>query len=400
MQVTRFPSRAEGVSDRVSDFMAHLRMNGFAIGVQETEKALLALSSCGAAEAENVRLAFKAVCTGSADTFHRFDELFDAFWRNGGRVRQQAAPRPVPHEKQSSSPHVHSVFRAWQDRDADTEAGSLHAPDDGGSDDDAAGGGTGRLVASRQRPIEQTDLRKFTSTEEFKRAEEVAEKLGKALRHRRSRRLRQARHGGRLNLRKMIRRSLAYGGEPIEVFRKKAPRRRSELVAILDASGSMTVYARVFLAFLRGLVSTDSRTEAYLFHTRLVRVSDALRDKDTLRAVNRLSLLANGFGGGTQIGASLAQFNRSYASNSVTGRTVVVILSDGYDTDPPDLIAGELTRLRKRGCKIVWLNPLKGWRGYEPVAASMAAALPLVDVFASASTLGDLAGLEAQLARL
>ena len=125
-----------------------------------------------------------------------------------------------------------------------------------------------------------------------------------------------------------------------------------------------------------------------------------MRDKDSLRALNRLSLLANGFGGGTQIGSSLAHFNKSFAAQSVNGRSIVLIISDGYDTDPPALIQAELIKLRKRGCRLIWVNPLKGWRGYEAVAGAMTAALPHVDLFASASTLGDLADLEPHLARL
>ena len=90
--------------------------------------------------------------------------------------------------------------------------------------------------------------------------------------------------------------------------------------------------------------------------------------------LTRLSLLAQGFGGGTRIGGNLAIFNRNYAKRLVSGRSVVIILSDGYDTDPPELIGDELARLKQRGCRIIWLNPLKGWKDYEPVARGMAAA--------------------------
>lgn len=131
-----------------------------------------------------------------------------------------------------------------------------------------------------------------------------------------------------------------------------------------------------------------------------MRVADALRDKDRLRALARLSLLADGFGGGSRIGASLDQFSRTYARRFVDGRTVLLILSDGYDTDPPQHLAAALARLRKRGCKIIWLNPLKGWADYAPVAQGMAAALPYLDLFYPANRLADLAALEQELARL
>jgi uncharacterized protein with von Willebrand factor type A (vWA) domain len=195
-------------------------------------------------------------------------------------------------------------------------------------------------------------------------------------------------------MRKILRRSVNRGGEPIDLFYKTRPDRPARIVALLDVSGSMTVYARVFLAFLKGLVSADQATDAYLFHTQLVRISDALRDSDTMRAVNRLSIMAQGFGGGTRIGANLKLFNAQYAAQSVNGRSVVIILSDGYDTDPPEMVADALARLKRRGARIVWLNPLKGWEGYEPVARGMAAALPYLDHFAAANTLDDLAALE------
>ena len=125
-----------------------------------------------------------------------------------------------------------------------------------------------------------------------------------------------------------------------------------------------------------------------------------LRDEDPLRALNRITLLADGFGGGSKIGESLDHFARGYARRFVDGRSVVVILSDGYDSAAPDIIASALSRLKRRNCRIVWLNPLKGWAGYEPAARGMAAALPHLDHFAAANTLADLAALEKELVRL
>lgn len=144
----------------------------------------------------------------------------------------------------------------------------------------------------------------------------------------------------------------------------------------------------------------DAASDAYLFHTRLVRIADALRDPDPMRALNRTTLLADGIGGGSQIGAALGHFASSYARRFVDGRSVVIILSDGYDSGAPDMLDDALSRLKKRGCRIVWLNPLKGWQGYEPVARGMAAALPHLDMFAAANRLEDLAALEQRLARL
>ena len=174
-----------------------------------------------------------------------------------------------------------------------------------------------------------------------------------------------------------------------------------KIVALCDVSGSMTLYARPFLAFLAGLMRADDAADAYLFHTRLVRITEALRDDDPFRALNRITLLADGFGGGSPdrcragpVRAHLCPALRERADRGDDPvrrvRQCPVVRS----------LAQALTRLRKRGCRILWLNPLKGWRDYEPVAACMAAALPHLDLFAPAATLQDLAALERELVRL
>ena len=162
----------------------------------------------------------------------------------------------------------------------------------------------------------------------------------------------------------------------------------------------MTVYARVFLAFRKGLCNSDTRTDAYLFHTRLMRVTDAMRDHDTLRAAGRLSLMAEGFGGGTDIAGSLETFLNSYGAKALNGRTVVIILSDGYCTSDATVLGDQLARLKKRSRRVVWLNPLKGWQDYAPVAAAIRAAEPHLDAHLPANTLQALAALEQEFAKL
>lgn len=393
MRATRFPARAAGVADRMAGFMAHLRMNGLPAGLPEAETALRALERIAPTDAGEVRLALKAICAGNADRRARFDELFDAYWLDAGRVRQRAAQA---RDRGRSAPRQTSNLTTAAAADGRGAAETPENPGDGEADMS----GEGRLVASRLANLRRTDLRALTTPEEIAAAEAVAFRLARAMRDRRSRRRRAARRGAQLDLRRIARHSVARGGEPLLLLRKRRPERPVHVVALLDVSGSMSVYARVFLAFVRGLTSADSRTDAYLFHTRLVRISDALRDHDTLRAADRMSLMAEGFGGGTRIGANLTAFNEQYARHGVSGRSVVLILSDGYDTDPPELIDAALARLRKRGCRIVWLNPLKGWKDYAPVARGMAAALPHLDLFAPAATLDDLAALEPVLADL
>ncbi|MEM7523714.1 MAG: VWA domain-containing protein [Pseudomonadota bacterium] len=392
-RVTRFAGRDPGASARMSDFIEHLRGAGLRLGVAETATALAALEHVSAADPGETRPALKAVCAGSADEAARFDELFDSFWMTRGRVRDRSVPKTRPDRKHTKSSREAEGARA-------DGAGAPHSPEDGDAGDEAATDGEGRLVASSMRNLMKKDLRELVSPADIRTAEAVAVRLGAALRDQRSRRRRAARKGDRIDFRRVIRRSLATGGEPLALPRRRRPDRPVKIVALCDVSGSMTRYARPFLAFLAGLMRADGGSDAYLFHTRLVRITDALRDDDPLRALNRITLLADGFGGGSKIGAALERFASTYARRFVNGRTVVFILSDGYDTDPPDVIAEALARLKRRGCRIIWLNPLKGWTGFEPTARAMAAALPHLDAFRAANTLGDLAALEGELKRL
>ena len=391
-RVTRFAARDPGPAARMAGFLAHLRGNGLRLGAAETRTALAALAHVDP-EPEAARRALRAVCTGCREEAERFDALFDAYWMDAGRVRSKVVPKlaATAHEAVRSS-------RDAKGEDAGS-AGGITAPGDDG-DGEADADGTGRLVATRRDTLARKDLREVVRPEEVAEAEALARRLGEALRDRRSRRRIAARRGGGLHFRRTIRRSLATGGEPLRLLRRRRPDRARKIVALCDVSGSMTVYARVFLAFLAGLMRADPAADAYLFHTRLVRITEALRDKDAMRALGRLSLMADGFGGGSAIGPSLERFAQGYARRFVDGRTVVLILSDGYDTAPAGHIEAGLARLRKRGCRIVWLNPLKGWAGYAPVAAGMAAALPHLDLFAPASTLADLAALERELGAL
>ena len=393
-KITRFTGSDPGAAVRVSGFMAHLRAHGFHLGVAETETALRALSCVNPIIPSEARLALKSVCAGSVEDSAQFDMLFDSFWMAEGRMRHKMIPsntNPAPKDAKSNR---------TDDAQSTSGAGSIHAPEDTQDGEESYADGTGKLVASKAHNLMKKDLRELVSAEDIRAAEKVAICLGKALRDRRSRRRKAAQRGRSIDLRRTIRRSLTTGGEPLHLAKHKRPDRPMKIVALCDVSGSMMHYARPFLAFLAGLMRVDSASDAYLFHTRLVRITNALRDDDPLRALNRITLLADGFGGGSKIGANLQHFANSYARNFVDGRSVVIILSDGYDSESSEVLGGALAKLKRRGCKIIWLNPLKGWQGYEPVAKGMAAALPHLDAFAAAATLADLASLERTLERL
>jgi uncharacterized protein with von Willebrand factor type A (vWA) domain len=382
-------------SERVAGFVAHLRRGGYRIGPAEAEAALGFLA--GGADPVAARLGMKALLTGSREQWEGFDELYDAYWHGRGLHRVIPAKDAASDMRDLRPPPVWDrVLPSQQDRTATVPQAQLTAGDAPTRHRD----GAGRLIASRQEQLARRDIARIADTAELVEAARIAEDLARAMRYRLSRRRRAARKGRGLDLRRTLRRNLVHGMEPLELLRKRRPERPVNIILLLDVSGSMKPYARAFLAFARGLAGSEIAVEVFLFHTRLARISEALRDSDPGRAVDRLMLLSQGFGGGTRIAESLAAFNTRYAKAVIDSRSVVIVMSDGYDTDPPERLALELARLKQRAPRLIWLNPLLAWRDYAPVARGMKASLPFIDLFASAATLADLAALEAEFARL
>jgi uncharacterized protein with von Willebrand factor type A (vWA) domain len=248
--------------------------------------------------------------------------------------------------------------------------------------------------------LASVDLRHIVDPADIARANQLAARLARVMRARLVRRERIRRRGRRLDLRRTIHRNVSHGGTPVELAWRRRKIKPLRLVVLLDASGSMSLYTSFFVRFVHAVVDAFREAEAFIFHTRLAHVSASLRDRDVARAIDRLSLLAQGIGGGTRIGESLATFNQWHAKRVINSRTAVMIVSDGYDTGEPEQLALQMRRLRRRCRRIIWLNPLIGWRDYSPSARGMQAALPYVDLFAPAHNLDSLAALEPYLAKI
>ncbi len=215
---------------------------------------------------------------------------------------------------------------------------------------------------------------------------------------RRSRRLRPSRrrgaHGAAASpdLRRTLRASLRYGGEPLERRWREPSRKPRPLVFVCDVSGSMEPYARMLLQYLHAYVVARRRVEAFVFGTRLTRVTRELGRRDHDTALARVASTASDWSGGTRIGDSLAELNRTHGRRIGRG-SVVVVLSDGWDRGEPEELAAEMARLARCSHRLVWLNPLKAHTGYEPLTRGMQAALPYVDHFLAGNSIASLAEL-------
>ncbi|HXV22953.1 MAG TPA: VWA domain-containing protein [Alphaproteobacteria bacterium] len=378
---------------RMVGFLRSLRENGFAVGLGEGRDALRIAAALDLSRPRQLRAALKPLLATRREEAQRFDAVFDAYWLRRGVKHVQPASVGAGAKQASRRPMLGPVPERVAAL-ADTVTRATGEEVNAAESEALRRGG-----ASRAESLSRTDFRHLDNPDDLELLDQLVETFAISLRRRLQRRRKAARRGERLDLRRMLHASIAHGGEPIEIYRRHAPRRPLRPVLMLDASGSMSQYSAIFLRFMLALLKRLPEGEGYLFHTRLVEIGPVLRERRRVAALERLSLMAEGWGGGTRIGECLSTFAKHHARRALRGRSILFILSDGYDTGEPELLAKAMTALAKRARRVIWLNPLLGWRGYQPIAGGMAAALPHIDVFAPAHNLESLTALAPQLAR-
>jgi uncharacterized protein len=387
------PDLGELMRTKLAGFAAMLRNNGFIVGLAEYRDALTVMSGDSASRPSRLRPALRSLFCSRHSDWTKFDEIFDAFWLKRGMksaTRMSGAPQKAPDGVQAATSAARG--EGLQDNADHVQRGE--------GEDVVEAGASRREGASRAEFMGKTDFRHLTHPDDLAEAHRLAERFALAMRARLTRRKRARPRGQRLDLRRTIHRSIANGGTPMQLVFRERREKPLRLVVLLDGSGSMSLYSAVFLRFMHGMLDAFREAEAFLFHTRLVHISPALRERDPQRAVERMALMGQGTGGGTRIGESLATFNKWHAKRCIHSRTCVMIVSDGYDTGPAERLGEEMRALRRRCRRIAWLNPMIGWQDYAPEAAGMKAALPFIDLFAPAHNLESLKALEPYLARI
>jgi len=372
------------VVERVTAFCRVLRERGLVVTPAESVDAVRLLEWIDVSDRMELHLALRSLLTTRREDLAAFDALFAEWWRVSQPEEQRSRDRKsVPKARLNASGQVKHV-------DAPALALSRWSSMSVASDDE---GPAPLAMPSANESRAKKDFATFDS-DELGEIERLTRLIARRINARRSRRWKPARGGNssRVDLRRTIRLSLKTGGDIVELARRERKLRRTKLVALCDVSGSMDLYSRFLLQFLYALQHAFARVETFVFSTRLVSISEVLRRDEYRAALAALARSETGWSGGTKIGASIAQFATDW-SRLVDRRTVVIILSDGWDTGEPEQLGDALREIHRRAGRVVWLNPLLGSPSYKPLTRGMQAALPHVDIFAPAHNVASLAAL-------
>jgi uncharacterized protein with von Willebrand factor type A (vWA) domain len=370
---------ARSLTESIVAFSEFARNHGLCIGIQETHDALVSADYGLLANRFQFRSALKAIFSHSPQEGGLFEKLFQLYWDTNPIDLHETKNKTSVLGKIEKRTNASLVMLGM----ANTEKRNEEAKDFAG--------------ASETERLKRTDFSKL-GTAESEILAEIARNLFYQMALRLRRRMKDNLHSGQINLRRTIRRSIGYGGEPLYLLRKTQRPRKTRLIVLLDVSGSMDKYSYFLLLFIYALREHFRQLEAFIFSTALIRISNALRQGSVNQVLSIISELADNWSGGTRIGYCLEQFNDKYGREMLNGSPTIIIVSDGLDTGSPELLSGELKKMRRRSKKIIWLNPLKGSRGYTPTASGMQAALPELHEFLSANNFNSLIELENILA--
>jgi len=361
---------SEVVTSRLADLAAYMRAGGSAVGVGELLAAHRALEAVDPSSRRDAFFALRAVLCSTRADFALFAEAFaivfavedysDDPLEQLGQIERAVLPKMgIPMESEGRADMADSpVPAAWSEEELLREKDFAEY-----SDDERA---LARLLLAR---------------------------LARRAPQRISRRTRPTHRRREIHdLRATVRVSLRHGGELLERRYREPAQRPRRLVLVCDVSGSMAPYARMLLQYLQASVTARARVEAFVFGTRLTRVTRELAGRDPDRALARAAEHVSHWSGGTRIGAALAELNREHGRRIGRG-AIIVVLSDGWDRGDPDVLAAEMARLRRCAYRVLWLNPLAADPRYEPLTRGMQAALPHVDHLLPGNSIASLEAL-------
>ncbi|MBW2110513.1 MAG: VWA domain-containing protein [Deltaproteobacteria bacterium] len=374
-----------GLAGKVVSFAGFLKARGFRVFHSSVHDALRSLEEISLASRDDFFLSLRTNLAVTDLEWAQFEGLFHEFWDVKDQAREPDRDHDGPERKDAVPegeflPHAPVEISETTEKDGDREwlEGVAYSP---------------------VSMVEKKDLGRF-QREDVQIAALALRKMMEPFRIDISRRSRGGRRSGDMDFPRVIRKSLRTGGIPFELFYRKKKKRLKRLVILADVSGSMDRYARFVMPFLLGLRGIGSRAEVFVFSTSLTPITFMVRHLNLEKALERIAAEVRDWSGGTRIGYSLHQFNQGFGEKALSRRTVVVVLSDGWDLGGKDLLKREMEHLKKKAHAVIWLNPLAGDPDYEPLCRGMQSALPYIDYFLPADSLQSLKRVGRLLSRI
>ncbi len=381
------PAAAEGnLLPNLLVFGRLLRRLGLPVGTPQVYLLAEALTLVDLGSQSEVWATARAILVGRHGDLELFDRVFEHFWR---------AEQTRPDFGLDMGRRVRRASRSEAQMLVTTPA----SPDAVPEVERAEPVVELQLTYSDREVLRRKDFAELTDEEQLQ-VRQLLRRGALQLSPRRSRRQVAARQGKALDLRRSLRRSLSHGGELIDLSWRRPKLRRRPLVVLCDISGSMEPYARFFLELIYSLKSATDRLEAFVFSTRLTRITRQLQHRDVDEALGRAAAAVVDWGGGTRIGEAIKRFNYYWARRVLGRGAVVAVISDGWDRGEVEVLESEVARLARSCDRLMWLNPLLGTAGFEPLTRGIRAVLPLVDDFLPLYNLASLQQLAEQLRQL
>ncbi len=392
-------------AQRALTFARLLRRAGVNTTTGQAMDFVRAIEHIDISRREEFREAARACLVTHKDDMPVFDRLFDLYWRakpeySDGLLQQEIEPEELielaPEEGEEAEEAESTTLKGMRGRRLETvEAGEEE--DTGAASDEESLADT--FSYSPVEVLREKDFADCTE-EELTQIRRFMQQLTWEIGRRRSRRKIASSKGRFIDPRRTMRRSLQTGGVPLTIARRETKTKPRQLVVICDVSGSMDRYSRILLQFIYAIENGMAKVEAFVFGTRLTRVTRLLKHQDIDQAMRRVAREVQDWSGGTRIGQSLQTFNQEWARRVLRNGAVVLIISDGWDRGDPQLLAQEMARLQRSCYRLIWLNPLLGSPRYEPLTRGMQAALPYIDDFMPIHNFASLEALAKHLSQI
>jgi uncharacterized protein len=355
--------RQTSLSKNIVHFCRFLRQNGFALSVEDESAALNALQYTDPGSASVFLLTLKAILCRSKPQLDEFDNLFHEYWKELGKALDSKIKEGTKKKNSLQQQVSFKSLKAW-----------LHGNKNNDTEETA--------TYSIHENLSKKD---FSSVPEDEVDElmQIIKALAKRLAAKTNRRYESSQKIDMPDLRLTLRKNLRRGGELLDIIHRRPKRNRIKLVLLCDVSKSMELYSAFLIQFMYSFQQVYRYIETFAFSTSLTRITTLWKQKNFHEAMHMLSNETSGWSGGTRIGESLETFVNEYAKQLIDSKTIVIIVSDGWETGNIGLLEQKMAFIRAKAKKLIWLNPLAGFEAYRPDVSGMRAAMPYIDVFSS-----------------